>query len=296
MNEALVPRRLGMMSLLAVALLGALIARLWFLQVMQAPEFEQQAAGNRTREIITEAPRGRIYDINGRILAGRRESRVVTLDWTQLRDFTGEERALIFADAAEELNRAGEKLKAEDLARRFESARNGSLKPVPIAEDVSTELWISLKERDLPGFEVEQRWVRVYPYGEVGGNIVGYTGNVSDSETADELNAKNDTKEYQAGDELGRAGIESLFEGVLRGVPEIRTVEIDAQNRVIGTVEVLQEAVPGDDVYLALDIDMQYAAEQILEDELRLARRARGLQGLPAPRGRCRQPGGGRHP
>ncbi|MEZ5378747.1 MAG: penicillin-binding protein 2 [Acidimicrobiales bacterium] len=279
MNEALLGRRLGLLTFMAVALLGTLLARLYFLQVMEAPQFTAQAAENRTREIVTEAPRGLIYDTNGKVLAGRRESRVVTLDWTQLRDYNEEERAEIFTAVADEVNREGEKFKVDQLERRYQAARNGSLKPEPIAEDVSVRLWITLQERQFPGFNVERRYVRVYPYGSTGANIIGYIGNVGDTETADALNEKNDTKVYQPGDELGRAGIEALFESTLRGVPEIRRVEVDAQNRVIKEVEIIQEAVPGADVYLALDIDLQYAAERILVDELELARQRDACRG-----------------
>ncbi len=279
MNEALLPRRLGLLGLLALCLLGTLIARLYFLQVMEAPQFTAQAAENRTREIVTEAPRGLIYDANGKVLAGRRESRVVTLDWTQLRDFDQAERAVIFADFATEVNREGEKFKVDQLERRYQAARNGSLKPEPIAEDVTTRLWATLQERQFPGFNVERRYVRVYPYGSTGANIIGYIGNVSDSDTAEVLNDKNGTKLYLAGDELGRAGIEALFESTLRGVPEIRRVEVDAQNRVIKEVEIIQAGVPGSDVYLALDIDLQYAAERILIDELERSRRRDACRG-----------------
>ncbi len=282
MNETLLPRRLGLLGVVAVCLLGTLIARLYFLQVMQSTEFTAQATANRTRTITTEAPRGLIYDTNGKVLAGRRESRVVTLDWTQLRDYSADERAEIFADFAEEVNREGEKFKVDDLERLYQAASNGSLEAEPIAEDVSTRLWITLQERQFPGFNVERRFVRVYPYGSTGANIIGYIGNVSDAETADALNEKNDEKVYQAGDELGRAGTEALFESVLRGVPEIREVEVDAQNRVIDTVEVIQEAVPGNDVYLAIDIDLQYAAERILADELELARQRDACLGCKA--------------
>ncbi len=279
MNAALLPRRLGLLGLMAIALLGTLLARLYFLQVMEAPQFTAQAAENRTREIVTEAPRGLIYDANGKVLAGRRESRVVTLDWSQLRDFDEAERAEIFADFATEVNREGERFKVDQLERRYQAARNGSLKPEPIAEDVSTRLWATLQERQFPGFNVERRYVRVYPYGSTGANIVGYIGNVADTETADALNDKNDSKVYQPGDELGRAGIEALFESTLRGTPEIRRVEVDAQNRVIKEVEIIQESVPGNDVHLALDIDLQYAAERILIDELERSRRRDACKG-----------------
>ena len=272
-------RRMGALALFTFCLFAALVARLWFLQVMQAPEFAETAAANRTREIFTEAPRGQIYDAKGRLLAGRRESLVVVLDWTELREFDEEARFDIYREVADELNGQGIKMKVEALETRFQAARNGSLKPVVVADDVGEQVWVAMAERDLAGFHVERRWIRVYPYGSIGSHIIGYTGTVANQDRANELNAANRTKIYFPGDELGLAGIERLFENSLRGLPEIRKVEIDANNRVIGTVEVLQHAIPGQDIHLSIDIDLQYSAEQILIDELRLARRREACKG-----------------
>ncbi len=272
-------RRFGALAMVAVLVFASLYGKLWFLQIMSSADFEQSATSNRERDIIVEAPRGRILDAKGRVLAGRRESLVVTLDWTTLRDIDAEERGEVFAAVAGELNEAGLKTKTSDLATTYTRARDGSLKPVIVAEDVGEQVWILIQERAYPGFQVERRWVRTYPYGDIGAHIVGYTGSVRSREQADTLNADNEDKTYLPGDALGIAGIEKIFEQTLRGVPEVRRVEIDANNRVIRTAEVLQASVPGNDIHLTVDIDLQYAAEQILADELRLARRREAGEG-----------------
>lgn len=279
MVTELTGRRLGIIAFLAVALFATLIARLWFLQVMSAPQFQETAASNRTRDIFVEAPRGRILDAQGRVLAGRRESLVVTLDWNALNEISSEERESIAMAVADELNLAGIKTKADGLLDAFTAARDGSLKPVVVAEDVDQDTWIAIQERAFTGFAVERRWVRTYPYGNVGAHVIGYTRTVASAELADELNRDNEDRFYLPGDEIGATGIERLLERTLRGVPEKRRVEVDAQNRIIRTAEVLQEGVPGQDVHLTLDIDVQYAAEQILVDELLLARRREACKG-----------------
>ncbi len=271
MNEV-AGRRTGVLAFVSIALLIVLVSRLWFLQVMTAPEYQQTATANRTRDIYIESPRGRILDAQGRVLAGRRESLVVTLDWTQLRDLDEAERDDVFGDVAAELNLAGLKTKQADLVATYERARNGSLKPVVVAEDVDDATWVSFSERTFTGFDVERRWVRTYPYGEIGAHIIGYTRTVASQELADELNVGNPLQFYLPGDELGATGVERLFETTLRGVPEKRRVEIDAQNRIIRTAEILQEGVPGQDIVLSIDIDLQWTAEQILAEELADAR------------------------
>ncbi len=264
-------RRFGVLAVTAVVVFASLLARLWFLQVVAPEAAVETAASNREREIWVEAPRGRILDAQGRVLAGRRESLVVTLDWTELAEIDEEGRSAVFAEVAEELNRAGIKTKQAELESVYDRARNGDLKPVVVAEDVGEDVWILVQERRYAGFQVERRFVRTYPYGQIGSHIIGYTGSVGSGEVANALNSASD-KVYLPGDEVGLTGIEKVFEETLRGTPEHRIVEIDANNRIIRTAEVLQPAVAGQDIYLTVDIDMQYAAEEILAEELALAR------------------------
>lgn len=271
MSNELTGRRFGVLAFVAIAMFAALAGRLYYLQVMVAEEFEQVVAGNRVREVYTEAPRGRILDRDGQVLAGRRQSLVVTIDWVTLRELDDERRAEVFADVALRLSDAGIKVKADRIDRLYQQAINQTVKPTVIADDIGEQLWVTIGEADLPGIEVERRWVRTYPYGAIGAHILGYTGTVRSQEQADDLNAESD-KIYFPGDEIGIAGLEQFYESVLRGTPELLRVEVDAQNRVVRTLEVVQEAVPGSDVRLSLDIDFQYAAEQILADELLQAR------------------------
>ncbi len=265
-------RRLGGLAFVGVLVFGSLITRLWFLQVMSAPRFEELTTQNATREIYVESPRGRIIDANGRILADRRESLVVTLDWARLEELKADERTAVFQEVADSLNREGIKSKASTLQANFDRARNGELKPVVVAEDIDVRTWVNISEAGLPGFVVERRWVRSYPYGEIGAHILGYTGSVSDHEQAAELSRDGGAQHYEAGDEIGVAGLERVFESTLRGIPEKRRVEIDARNRIVRTAEILEPGSPGQDIYLTLDIDLQFAAETILVDELRQAR------------------------
>lgn len=276
-------KRLGGLGFVAVMVFGSLIARLWFLQVMSVEKFEAQTQGNTLRTIYVESPRGRIIDAKGRVLADRRESLVVTLDWSLLQDFDKEERAVLFSQVADALNREGIKTKVPTLEADFGRAKNGSLKPVVVAEDIDVRTWVNVSEANIAGFQVERRWVRSYPYGEVGAHMLGYTGVVSDQDHAVALNGDDGAQHYEAGDEIGVQGLEVIFESVLRGIPEKREVEIDARNRVIRTTQILQPGSPGQDIFLTIDIDLQYAAELIIEDELRNARNRQACETCTEP-------------
>ncbi len=272
--------RFAVLAFLAIAIFAGLGARLWFLQVMSPVDFVEVVEEQRTREIITEAPRGRILDVNGRVLADTRESLVVTLDAVQLAEVAAGSdaetrlaaREVIYAEVATILAAEGVKAKVEDLERTYQRAATQSLKPVVVAEDVTIDTWIEVEERALAGFGVERRWVRDYPYGEIAAHIIGHVGEVRSSGEAAELTARAPGRRYQAGDAVGIRGIEATFESRLRGQPEIRVIELDAFAQVVGTREVTQEAVPGEDVVLTIDIDVQYAVEQVLLDELEQAR------------------------
>ncbi len=262
------PTRFDLLAALVAVAFLLLAARLAYLQLLGGHGYREIATGNRVRVIETPAPRGRILDVEGRVLAGTRTSFTVTLDWEALADRSSSDRRSVFVAVADELTLAGRPIDRQSLERLFERARRQALEPLTVAEDVSVELWIALTERDLPGFDVIARPVRTYPYGPSAAHVLGYLGTVGDDEEALELNRIDPADRYRAGSEIGRAGLERIFERQLRGVPEIRQVEVDSGNRIVRTIEVTQAARPGNDVHLTLDVDLQRAAEASLRSQL----------------------------
>ncbi|NNE96580.1 MAG: hypothetical protein HKN24_11185, partial [Acidimicrobiales bacterium] len=274
-------RRFAVLGWLAAGLFFVLIGRVWFLQVISSPQLTEVAAGNRTREVVSESPRGQIFDANGVVIAGRREALVVTLDWSGLRHLDDEQRRELLADVAHEMNNAGVKIKVDRLDAVYERARTRSLQPVIVADDVSSELWVTLQERSFPGIVAERRSLRTYPYHEVAAHLIGYIGRVQDQDEADALNDVDDAKPYQPGDEIGRSGVESEFDRVLRGTPERRLVEVNARNEVVRTIEILQPGEPGSDIHLTIDIQLQAEAERALQYHLALAKRRPPCEDCP---------------
>lgn len=269
MDRRISAKRLSLIAVVAVSVMATLVIRLWYLQVMASPSFELAASGNRLRTLHVEAPRGRILDASGRVLVDRRESLVVTVDRAAARALATDRLDAVFAELAAELTRAGFKTRVVDLRARMADARYSDLEPVPVAEDIDAQLWTVLAERDLPAIEVERRWVRHYPHGPVAAHVVGYVGTANQEELD---RAAEADKPYQPGDEIGKAGVEAGMEAVLRGTPEVRQVEVNAAGDVVGTVAVLQEGRPGDDVVLTLDLDAQTVAEDQLRRQLEAAR------------------------
>ncbi|MCD9623216.1 penicillin-binding protein 2 [Rhabdothermincola salaria] len=264
------------MSVLGFVVLGcfvALFARLWYLQVMAAPELSIEAAANRTRVVAEEAPRGRILDVKGRVLVDNRTSLVVTVERRAYSELDDAEQTDLVSNLAETLTRFGVPTKIASVERRLADPQYDPVQPAPVAADVPEELEIYLAEhaREFPGVEVRRETVRTYPEGRLAANILGYVGRISGErlETA-EPGVDPDTgveKTYQPSSNIGLAGIEATYEAELRGTPGIEVLEIDADNRPVGQVS-YQPPKPGSDIQLNIDIDVQRRSEQALADRL----------------------------
>ena len=255
--------RLSFLALLALLAFGALVARLWFLQVLSSEEFEAQAQSNTVRVIYEPAPRGRVFDRSGNVLVDNRESLVVTVDrFTYDTEFDEEGQEELVLRLATEISRAGRLTKIFEINDALDDPRYGPLDSVPVADDVTEDFEIVLAERadEFPGVGTVVRSVRTYPYGDLAAHILGYVSLLSEEQY--ELVA-DDPKTYRRNDEIGQTGIEASFESVLRGTPGFKRLEVD---NVGDPVQVLEQVDPvaGADVHLTLDIDVQALAEKEL--------------------------------
>ncbi|HEV3354397.1 MAG TPA: penicillin-binding protein 2 [Acidimicrobiales bacterium] len=251
--------RLGIVAIVVVSLFAALLARLWYLQVLAAPQYRTQANVNRVRTIYTEAPRGRILDRQGRVLVDNRVSDAVVVSREEL----GSRRAEVVPRLAEVL-----KMQASDVQKRLDDKRYSPFKPIPVATDVPKETIIYLREHqsDYPGVGGVQLTERYYPYGSLGAHLLGWVGEINGGELA-----TFKKKGYKEGDSIGKSGIEKVYEDDLRGKPQIERLEVDSKGRVLGSLGTTP-AVQGHDVQLTLDLDVQKLAEDSLQQGLAAAR------------------------
>ncbi|MEZ5233459.1 MAG: penicillin-binding protein 2 [Acidimicrobiales bacterium] len=260
--------RVALVGIVVISLFAALFARLYYLQVLRTTTVEEVFGTARYRDISYQGLRGRILDRNGAVLVDNRESIVVTVDRRQF-DALDDKEGLKLR-LARALNDAGFPTKVRDITARIEDPRYDPLKPVPIAEDVSPQLESYLLERlhEFPTVDVVRTEVRSYPQGKLAAHLIGYTGSINSEEL--EARAK-DPKGYEPGDEIGKAGVERIFESELRAKPGVRTVEVDATEREVGTRSDVP-AVPGADLQLTIDVQLQKAVETLLEQALEQAR------------------------
>ncbi len=290
MTPELTRYRLRIIAIICASLFIALFIRLWFVQVVAAEEAQAQAESQIIRVVREQGPRGRILDKNGKVLVENRLTNVVEIDRNVLnanspRDDTDTEdvnerlefQREIFRRLAVEINRSGrsELIKVSDLMNAKDDQNYTNLEKVPVAWDVSEDLLVLVGERaDLfPGVTVSERSVRYYPYGKYAAHILGWVGRIGSEwddikpPAIDDPNYVEDLsqKPYLKRDEIGKEGIERLFEDQLRGVPGQRKFEVDSLNRVVREFEdERQFPQPGNDVWLTIDIDLQARAEDEL--------------------------------
>ncbi len=255
-------KRLGVLGGLALVLLGLVVTRTWFLQVVDAEGLETRVQEVRSRTVQLLPERGRIFDADGRIVADNERVLVATIDRAVVRDP---------ADRAELFLRLSGPLATPvtELERRYQSKMFDPLQPLPLKEAVSEQTALFLRERseDYPGVDIAEEWKREYPYSPVGSHIVGFMGAILERQLPYYKNLR-----YSPNERVGQYGVEQTYESVLRGTPGYVRYEVNALGQILREIERV-EPQPGNDLVLTIDFDFQQFTEQALETMLNLRRR-----------------------
>lgn len=252
MAVALGPRVRWCAALIA-GLFLVLLARLWYLQVIQGDYFRFQSENNRIRQVYVPPPRGLIQDRNGVVIAKNRPAFQVDV---VLEDTPDLEAAL--GRLAELTGREGEEL----LKAAKSPGRRRPFEPRMLLKDISRELVAQIEARrwELPGIQVGVIPARYYPYGDLAAHVVGYVGEIS----ARQLESPGYTG-YRMGDVVGQTGIEARWERYLQGQRGVKEVVVNATGTKTGEASFERE-LSGHNVVLTIDADVQAAAERALGD------------------------------
>lgn len=274
--------RLVVLGVLIVSLVGTLLARLFYLQVVVGDEYAAQAASNTTREIVSPAVRGLILDQRGRPLVANRTSLVVSVDRAVLsrQDDDGD---AVLARLGDALGVTPQSLRdrllpcGSDGAPPLPICWDGSpYQPIPVAKDVPTETALKIMERraDFPGVSAQLEAVREYPapFDANLAHVLGYVGPVT-QEQLDEQGDSTDPARLRSRDLVGRNGLEAQYDAELRGIPGITTLAVDQVGRVTGTVGE-SDPVAGNYVVTNIDANLQSVVETSLEDAVMRSREA----------------------
>lgn len=225
-------------------------------QVLQGARFVLQSETNRLRELPLPAPRGVIFDRNGRVIA---------------ENIPGYEIALLARNEDSlrvMMRRIGDVVPVtpEQVGAAVRRYRREPSRPTVLFPDAPFALVSVLEERrvEFPGLIIQSSPKRYYPDGPAVSALVGYTGEVSEQELAQEAFAA-----YKAGQQVGKDGIERQYEPLLRGDEGARYVEVDARGRVVRE-QARPDLPPAgpDPLYTNIDLDLQRFVHGLFGDSL----------------------------
>jgi penicillin-binding protein 2 len=264
-DDSFVGMRIGVLLIVTFALFGVLTFRLWFLQILSGDAYVALAKDNRTREVKVEAPRGVIYDRNGKILVENRAGLDVGLLPMDMYD--PKKQPEKFQQEISDLSKILDVSEA-DLMTAYAKAKKDPYVTYVVKEDVPENTVVAyIKEHSLEykGVQVQASYLRQYPFGALGTHLLGYVGEASQTDL--------DQQEFATlgpGATVGKDGVERKYDSYLRGTDGWKTVEVDAAGRP-KRVTVNQASTAGSNLVLTIDGDLQEAAENALVEGIQLA-------------------------
>ena len=250
-NDNRLPQgRLAMASYVIVGMIGVLLLGFWKLQIIDAEKYSSMAERNRVRSIPVIAPRGRMLDRDGRVLVDNRPSFSVLL----LRDDPAlvEKNLPAIAD--------GLNIAVEDLRDDLSTTRNlPKFQPIIIKPEASDAdiAFIESHRSDIPILEMISISRRRYLPNGFMAHASGYVGEVSEQQI------ESSNGRFRPGDFAGKTGLEKQYNDLLMGTDGMRRVIVNSVGKEVGRLST-QEAIPGKQIQLTIDYDLQQVAEQSL--------------------------------
>lgn len=249
--------RARVLRVVIVAALLILVGNLFVMMVPRHAYYEGKALRNRQDRFRVRAPRGRILDRHGTVVADNMFIADITVPRTAL-DAAGPDSTL------ERLLGWFDLPRAETLERLAQQQERGRGRLVLVANAAMPQV-AAVEERGrlLPGVRVEARARRRYAQGELLAHVVGHVGEVGQAD----LDTTGGVDGYRLGDQVGKQGVEAAWEERLRGFNGVKLEEVNAAGRIVGREPVwLRDVVPGGDVTLALSLPLQASLTAAMGD------------------------------
>jgi penicillin-binding protein 2 len=250
-DEKIPGLKLTVVQYTIVAILAVLITGLWRLQILGATNYRELAEANRIRKVPILAPRGRLFDREGRLLVDNYPSVSCFLVADQTQSLDSD-----LPKIARGLHMTVDQIRA--TMAHYRSGPKYQL--IPLKADITPDEkeFIEAHRDELPELETIDEQRRLYPRDGFAAALIGYTGEVSE----DMLNQSRYAY-YEPGDVVGRSGVEESYDALLRGTDGSRDVLVDSHGREVGRLG-YERAIPGMDLKLTIDLDIQKAAELAL--------------------------------
>ena len=251
-EDKLSAEKLHAAQYIVALVLLALGVGLWRLQVVGADSYRVLAEQNRIRKVPVLAPRGRIFDREGRIIVDNYPSVSCYLLREQQKNLEADLPVIS----------AGLHLPVEQIEatlKRFAYAPK--YQPIPLKTDITPDeqAFIEAHRNELPELQTLDEQRRLYPKDGFMAHAIGYVGEVSEADLNQSRYAF-----YEPGDVVGKSGIEEAYDEILRGKDGSRDVIVNSHGKEVGVMG-QEMAVPGRDLRLTIDLDVQKAAERAIE-------------------------------
>ena len=243
--------RLSVLQYLTVVLFSMLAISFWYLQVVQHDRFQEMAENNHQRTLPLRAPRGVLFDRDGKVLVENRHSYSISIVREQTTDINRTIRLLAQVLGLEEAS-------VHEIVERHR--REPSYRPITIVQDASLAQVAAVTARrlasELPDIVVQQVPTRQYPL-TLAAHLFGYVGEVSDTQVGGAADLKS-------GDIIGQSGVEKVYNALLMGEDGAKRVVVNSTGREVRTLE---EVAPteGKRLQLTIDFDIQKAVEDAFD-------------------------------
>ena len=236
------------------AAFALLLLNLVRMQIFQGEHYQSLSERNRIRIIYLEGPRGKVLDRNGEALAVNRLSFNCSVVFNEAKSTLRQSCKIVAPILGQD---------AAELQRRFSKKKQGAYNSILIAEDIAPSQAMAIEEilDSLPGFMIETRPRREYPYTESAAHLVGYIGPVAEDEI-DDLEFYG----YKERDWVGRDGVERSYESYLRGYSGGLQIEVDNRGRFIRALGV-KEPKEGKDIRLTIEAKLEAHIQTILASQ-----------------------------
>lgn len=258
-NEVQIPRsRLLIMSIVACLLFGVLIARMYYLQVIEHEKHREVANQNRIDVRPLKPKRGLIFDRNGILIADNQPSFSLTITPEKIIDLESTQDMLM-----QSLVLSTAQIR---MLERVNSIPRRPFEPLILKDRLTTEeiAAIVVNQHTLPGIDIKADLRRHYVFGEKTAHLLGFVGQISEQEQ------EALEKERQGITHTGKKGIELSYEKILSGIPGHKFIETNARGRFLRTLET-HPPTAGIDIQLTIDIPLQKAMFAVLSQFKRAA-------------------------
>src|SRR3954454_18690732 len=223
--------RIGTIQILVFILLSLLGVRLYYLQIVRGDYYSERAESQRVRLIPIPAPRGAIFDRNGKLLVDSRPTYNVVLSHEPLKQINVNDRIEDYSK--------GLKLDRDFVVERLNLIKKqNDFESMVLKEnvDMGDISWVESHSLEFPELRVELQPQRFYPLGTMLAHVVGYVGEISPKQLEDD---EYRSRGLKPGDIIGKGGLEEYYDQYLRGHDGYRKVLVDSRGRVQAELEVI---------------------------------------------------------